>query len=439
MATLIPESVQAGDVILIFTRGSRAQLNVAGQSLMRLRALLSGGYSRARYSHVMLGISPGVVVHSDGESVKMQRLADVLGGAPPAPGCLLALRPDHPPLDAGTALLLVGEAQYYLKQKYSFIPGRRSSAAGRLLHGRRRLTHPFCSELVAAAYAAIGRPIGRRPPDRMLPVDLEMYCQPPVWRDVTAAYLADAPAPAPDGIVIPVGGRQLTLPEFFEETDHLLHKMWGQQVEQAGLVYELVKSHIEPCVLQQQLRSAELQMSKQLALDPTLLFGAWLEITRSDVRGIDDFYAQVRRGVLREETPFADAIQAILPAVQAGRRAYESIPDVATLREFELLGASLVFGARALRLEAELTGMAAALGLPLKPDPRSHGISKAMAAPALDVLPPLSRADMEALLEHIAVLEMPEGDNYTRDVRRLCSNAVRLHAALSMLLFRDGP
>jgi hypothetical protein len=428
-----PTSVQAGDIIFLFTQAKRAQINISGQSFMRLGSILVGDYRRSRYSHVMLGISQGVVIHSNGKSVKMERLTDAIGGSQIDKDKLLVMRLAHPPLEGSDAMRIVSEAQVFLKQTYSFIPGRKSTYFGRMLHRKRRLTHPFCSELVAATYAAIGRPITKRPPDRVLPLDLEMHCTPPTWCDVTEQYVVQTVPDAIDGMSIDIAGRLLTLPEFFQETDQLLHKMWGHHVEQANLAYNIAESTIAPCALLQQLRSTELAMSKNLTLNPLLLFTSYLSITRADLTSLRAFYHDIRTGIFDNLTPFSDGLCQMLPQVPSDKRAYESIPSVDELREFELLGASLAFGARALRLETELSGIAVALGIPLKSKERFDGVTKEMVAPLLDKIFELPQTEIDELLLSIQSITMPRSKSYTADVRRLCSNTARLHAALSIL------
>ena len=55
-----------GDIIFVLGRNKRARLNLRGQSLLRLFRIFRGGFPLARYSHVMLVLSPGLVIHADG-------------------------------------------------------------------------------------------------------------------------------------------------------------------------------------------------------------------------------------------------------------------------------------------------------------------------------------------------------------------------------------
>lgn len=427
-------SVKPGDIILVFTPGARSKLNVAGQSVMRLRDIFRGEYTRSRYSHVMLGVSQGVVIHADGKTTKMEKFTDAIHGRQIDRKNLLVLRPANPLLSESESLRLVRAAQFFLQQKYSFIPGRATSVVGRLLHRRRPLTHPFCSELVAFAYAAIGRQIARRPADRVLPLDLEIHCKEPGWKDVTEEYITPDDPTGLGHIEIPVAGRVMPLPEFLIQTDRLLEQSWDHNVQQANLLYETAHSCIQPCVLVQQLRSAQFDISKALALNPQLLFTEHAELVRSDLGALEDFYLEITRGTLADTPPFSAALKALTPQVPPNERAYEVLPSFNTLRDFEMLGAALDFGARALRLETELTFLAIAFGIPIKPNSRFTDVDKDTAVNLSAFVFKFPATRMNALLERVKAMEVSGGGTYADDVRRFCTNVIRLHATLSILL-----
>ena len=428
-----PASVHPGDVILIFTKGKRARINIVGQSVMRLRRILTGTYRQSRYSHVMLGVSAGIVVHADGHSVKVERLTDAIRGDQMASGNLLVMRPAHPALQESDGLRIVQEALTFLQQTYSFIPGRKSTWLGRIIHRKRPLTHPFCSELVAAAFAAIGRPITDLPPDRVRPVDLEMYCTPPAWRDVTDEYVAEHGHSALDDVAIDVAGRVLALPSFFRETDQLLEKAWGHDTQQTNLVYQASVSIVHACGLIQQLRSMELDLSKKLALRRLLLFTSYISICHADLLCLQSFYDAIRAGIFGNATPLSDALSQVLHNIPSDKRAYEALPSVDSLREFELLGASLAFGARALRLQAALSAIAVTSGITIKGEQSIEGLTKQMIEPVVRYIFQFPQTEMDELLGRIAAITIPSDSTYTEDVRRVCSNVVRLHAVLSLL------
>jgi hypothetical protein len=171
-----------GDIVFITSNSIRAKLNLTGQDLLRSSWIRRGKINRARYSHVMLVLSPGLVVHADGKSVAVQPIKDVAFHE--ADGYQIkAVRFG----DATDELrkVIAHEALKFLKQKYSFIYARRSSTLGKVLHRSRARTLPLCSELVAVSFGAAGIQICSTPYDRTLPVDLEANCVPPVWKDVT--------------------------------------------------------------------------------------------------------------------------------------------------------------------------------------------------------------------------------------------------------------
>jgi hypothetical protein len=433
-----PLRVTPGDVILVFTGGKGGVLNILGQTLLRVGAILSGDSSRARYSHVMLGFSQGVVIHADGKFVRIQPLVDALAGGV-ARKNIRAMRLVQPPFDDGSLVNLVSAAELYFRQKYSFVLGRRSSLLGRLFHRGRQLTYPFCSELVAAAYAAVGCPIGERPPDRTLPIDLERSCVPPAWKDVTSEYIRVPTPELPGDELIAVGDRQLTYAQLFEEADRLLLEQVGRVPEIADARYELAKSLVMSCVLVQRLRGAELDLSKKLEQAPILLFQEFGALVRKDISSLDSFYAQVSRGLDEPAPSFASALQQEFPTLAADRRPYENFPSVETLRALELTGASLAFGAIALRLETALLCIAVGLGCPIDAKSRTAGISRDVVTPFVEAIPPLRIDEMNRLLAQVDRLSMPTGKTYSDDIRRKCGSVVKLHAVLSTLKYGVGP
>lgn len=430
--TIDPSRVQPGDVILVFTSDKGAALNVVGQTLLRLRAWLSGKAKRARHSHVMLGVLQGVVIHADGVSVKTQRLGDALGGNHVERGRFSVMRP-NPPLAPGTGIELINAAQAFIAQKYSFVPGRRSTMLGRWLHRGRPLTHPFCSELVAFSYSAIGRPIIDRPPDSVLPIDLERYCVAPAWSDVTDTYEAISVPPVIADKPVPFDGREETLANVIQGMDDLLGRMAGREVEKANLSYQIAYSLVEQCILVQQLKGCELQLAQQLAMKPSLFFEAYASVTRTDLASMATFYEELLAAPRHQPAPFAKGIERVCPHVAPTQRAYESLPSADEIRRYEQLGNSLAFGARVLRLESELLGIASGLGLPAGAQERFVDLSAEQAKLFAAEMPVLGADDVDRLKRAVEEIVVPGFERYAADLRRRCRNVVLLHEAVSLL------
>jgi hypothetical protein len=213
-----------------------------------------------------------------------------------------------------------------------------------------------------------------------------------------------------------------------------MHYMQDLDVKQASLIFDIVNSCIEPCVAIQKLKSIELELSKNLACAPQLMFTDCAALTLVDLASLNEFYKQIPFDIQVAVTPFADGLQQATPNVETSRRAYEHIPSVEELRDFEILGASLAFGAKALRLETQLTGIAIGLGVPIKND-RFSSSSKELIVPFVGKFPLLQKDEADRLLQKIQESSMPSDETYTQAVRKTCSNVVRIHAALSILCF----
>lgn len=439
-------SVKCGDVIFVLNESKHARASVVVQTVLRLGDLLAGRRGIAAYSHVMLGISQGIVIHADGAEVTVESLRNALEDELDEVDRrrFRVVRPDQPGLSAADEQTLTVEAIGFLKEKYSFVLGRRSGWFGRLRHRNRHLTQPFCSELIATAYRAIDRPIGGRAADRTLPSDIDAFCIPPAWRDATDEYFEARPDVVIDDR-IRVGDRTLTIAQFMIEGDALLQHGWDLNSAQTVAQHDVVNSIIAPAVFIQQAKGIELEVAKMVALRPTLLFGAHAMTTAADLSSIPAFYAQIRRGTVSDATPFADALTTARPDVAADQSAYEGVPPANRLRYLERLGDSLSFGAKALRLGAALQAIATGLGAPLK-DPIYSDITSSMVQGLLHLVPPLSEAEAMPIRADIARLTMPpltepgtgppaeDDTQWTRDVRDRCNRVVQLHLLVSILI-----
>ena len=431
--TIEPAAVQAGDLILVFSDAKTSVLTTGGQTVILAAMKGVRELHLARYSHVMLGIRPGLVIHSDGRSVKIATLHDALHGRTIEESRFRVVRP-QPPLDSGDEERVFSEAKYFLNERYSFIFGRTSTRFGRLMHRRRPLTHPFCSELVASAYAAIGRPIVDQPADTVLPVDLEIACVPPDWIDVTADYAA-RPLPHIPGETITVEGRALSLPEFSSEMDAALARTFDNDAEVAAAHYEVASAVVRPGVIAQQLRSAEFDLAKALAAAPTEMLARFPALVKRDLQALLDFYGSIVTHSYASATPFAASMQKLLPGVPSDRRAYEALPSVDEMRRLEQLGAALAFAARALRLDTALRALAIGCRMPLRSDARFAAVTPEMVAPFIAMVPRWPATELDKVKQHIALIDLGD-ERFTAAVRGLCETVAALHAALSILIYQ---
>jgi hypothetical protein len=435
-----------GDIIFVLGRNKRARLNLRGQSLLRLFRIFRGGFPLARYSHVMLVLSPGLVIHADGKSVKVQPLADVVleeagpGGfrAMRLVGDQLNDRSNGRAHDRGRQVV-AEEALKFYNQKYSFIYGRRSGWMGSLFHRSSTKSFPFCSELISAAYGAAGLKICNLPYDRTLPVDLEAQCVPPLWKDVTDEFDMEIPSASPlDHETISLEDGELTLSEFLAAADRLLESTNRADADFVDVTHQSVISQIRACVLFQQIRGFEFQMAKLGAVVPESLLGN-VNSVRRDLASLPSLYETLNQGLSLPSPSTAESIRAIFPNLRPDAQVYEGFPSILDLQDFELLGTSISFAALALRLETVLTAIAVPLGFPLKNVDRFGKITRGMVEPFLDTIPPFTQDQLDPLRSKIPNFTMPASDQFQQEVRRILMKVCSLHALLSLQLYgSDG-
>jgi hypothetical protein len=432
-----------GDIIFVLGSNKRERLNLRGQSLLRLFRIFRGGFHPARYSHVMLVLSPGLVIHADGKSVKVQPLADIVleetdrsrFRATRFVGDQLKDRSNGRAHDRGRQAL-AEEALKFYNQKYSFIYGRRPGWMGSFLHRSSTKSFPFCSELISAAYGAAGHKICNLPYDRTLPLDLEAQCVPPLWKDVTDEFDMEIPSSSPlDRETISLEDEELTLSQFLAAADRLLKSTNRADADFVDVTYQFVISQIRACVLFQQIRSFELQMAKLGAVVPESLLGN-VDAVRRDLASLPSFNETLNQGLGLPSSSTAESIRALFPNLRPDAPVYEGFPSIQDLQHFELLGASISFGALALRLETVLTAIAVPLGFPLKNVDRFSKITRGMVEPFLDAIPPFAQDQLDPLRSKIPNFTMPTSDEFQQQIRGIFMNVCSLHALLSLLLHR---
>ena len=173
--------VAAGDVVFVYSQAKqlkekfRRLLNVSGQRLlMATRSVerISLFENLPKYSHVMIGVGGGLVIHADGKSVNIDIVTDTIGiSMTDAAKFEIFRRRD---LSVEKAQAIVNAAYRYYGQAYGFIPffGRHRKAAE-----EDKDTTQFCSRLVAYAFRTTGLALTSLADAKVLPLDLYRICQ----------------------------------------------------------------------------------------------------------------------------------------------------------------------------------------------------------------------------------------------------------------------
>jgi hypothetical protein len=431
MAGLSTSAARAGDVILVHSDSKRGKFNVIGQRILKAWQLLGRGSHLTGYSHVMLCVEQGVVIHADGSSVTADPIWKILEGVSPAHfrAYRLPKLADDPKLAARVAT----EAQRLLGQPYSFVYGRRSRWFGRLLHRDVRHTLPFCSELVATVYSKLGAPLSAGVPDLILPLDIERACKGDDWRDVTSEYLmADVPAPW-RGVKIDTPNRTLTVEELLDEGPQKAifearAQLFRMLLEQAAAT----EDSLEQIAQIGRLRLAKAQL---LARDPRLLCQEDLDWARRVVAALPG-NEEDSSDSLGEDWEAVPGLINLFPHASAEDAPYEGMRSFIDLdrlnREGNVWGAAASWSVA----HTALSVLSSLSGLPFTGTAAPAGISETAANELVDLLRPLTRERAERLVSGLAPLHT--GDRPYPELASLIQHTLAMQCALTLLRDNSG-
>jgi uncharacterized protein YycO len=184
-------ALRPADIVFVYDQ-SRGLLNKADRlvnvhaqsvlaALRKVEATV-GGVSP--YSHVMLGIGAGLIIHADGKTVSIENAVDALQYETEEASKFGVYR--RCDMTVELADQIVSAAIRYYKQKYKFLTFFKNFVRGSA-EGEGDTTQ-FCSRLVAHAYRSAGLLPTELPDNKVLPVDLYQICRLPPWEDVTAEF-----------------------------------------------------------------------------------------------------------------------------------------------------------------------------------------------------------------------------------------------------------
>jgi Permuted papain-like amidase enzyme, YaeF/YiiX, C92 family len=265
-------AVAAGDVVFVYDQHTnpikrfKRLGNVIGQRLLASirrqdRQPLKSGVRN--YSHVMLGVGNGLIIHADGKKVAVEPMSDALNYETDERSLFQVFRRDEMSPEAAKAI--AKEATRYYAQKYRF-----SSFFTELLEED---TTQFCSRLVAYAFRAADIPLTGLPDNKVLPLDLFRVCQSGGWKDVTKDFISDAPATIGDDIVpkVRLEGEDLSLSQFLAKADSLLATSARLSAQTMQVVHEANKSILANEALLAKFCGAQFDLAKALRLNPSTL------------------------------------------------------------------------------------------------------------------------------------------------------------------------
>src|SRR5579872_441080 len=188
------DAVAAGDVVFLYGQSPRlldrlrGWINVHGQRILAAWRAVEPVRLREKlphYSHVMLGVGSGLVIHADGKRVSIDVISQIIRPSMSDAARFQVYR--YSGLGSAVAEAIVTSAYRYYDQSYGFIPF--FSDPRKALRRRKEDTTQFCSRLVAHAYRSGGITLTELADSKVLPLDLYRICQQASWRDVSAEFI----------------------------------------------------------------------------------------------------------------------------------------------------------------------------------------------------------------------------------------------------------
>jgi hypothetical protein len=276
-------AISAGDIVFVYDRSPRVRnkisrfINVIGQRILasiRKEERLRLAPRVRRYSHVMLGVGGGLIIHADGKSVAVEVISDALHHHTREASLFQIYR--RKDISRDLAEKIVKSAMRYYGQRYRFSTYFAEPDAGD--------TTQFCSRLVAHAYRSAGVPLSSLTDSKVLPVDLYQICQSRAWNDVSAEFVQQPPPPAINELLPTIeipGQGELSLSDFLTHSDAVILEAARLTKENIKLQYDTTRTLLHNEALLARFSSFQFDLSKQIRLTPSALEDTFaLRITR---------------------------------------------------------------------------------------------------------------------------------------------------------------
>lgn len=337
--------IRAGDVIFFNTNSPhfwprlKRNVNVIGQRLLVVFRTTKNRISIfdriPRYSHVLLGLDGGIVIHADGKSVEIEVITDALHIATSEQGNYSIYRLKG--ISDETRQKISSEAIRYYNQKYAFSPFfRKISDVSKQAPVRREDTTQFCSRLVACAYRAAGIELTDIPDRKVLPVDLYRICSTPQWEDITQEFESSPISDDIDGIIDPIkgpNGEELTVSSFMGATSALLKKNAALLAKFEKYKYELLKDQLRTEALLAQFCSAQFDKAKHVRIQPGEIDENVAEVISRVLGQVD---ALLELSKIPDLKLLATDTFATLDSDGCDKGTYVGFPTTRAMRELEL-------------------------------------------------------------------------------------------------------
>lgn len=342
--------IRAGDIIFFDSNSPRfwprlkRKVNVIGQRLLAATRHSEHKISIfdriPEYSHVILGLDGGIVIHADGKSVEIEVITDALHIATVEQARYTIYR--HKGISELTRQKISIEAMRYYSQKYSFSPFfRKSSTSPNKSTSSNKDTTQFCSRLIAYVYRAAGVELTNLPDHKVLPVDLFRICSSSPWENITQDFIDKDTSGDLDerlGSITMPNGEEMTLSTFMKSANALLKGNAIFNAKLQKMAYGSLKEVLMSELLLAQFCQLQLDMGKLISIKPNEIQGHVTDLICRALEQIESLLLLAKISDLKLITP--DSFSNF-DLDDSGRGAYVNFPPSATMRELQLSGKAL--------------------------------------------------------------------------------------------------
>lgn len=271
--------IKAADIVFVYPSSAHLHekiirfFNIVGQRFLagiRREHRVAPLARVPRFTHVMLGVGSGLVVHADGKIVRVEIVSDALAYATDRESTYEIYRMRDLTDERGNGI--AAAATRYYNQRYSFLAYFRSAPSTQVGSdiGREDTTQ-FCSRLVAHAYRSAGFPFSARPDSRMLPLDLYQICQSEPWTDITSEFV-QAPVP-PDmdralGEINLPDGHGVGVNELFRRMDEAVRRNAELTAERYDVQYTVTRELLQVEASLAKLVTSQFDLARLLRIAP---------------------------------------------------------------------------------------------------------------------------------------------------------------------------
>jgi hypothetical protein len=266
-------AIGAGDIVFVYDRSQRVRdkimqfVIVNGPRILawfRKTEQVMPFSALHKYSHVMLGVGSGLIIHADGETVAVEIISDALVYETKVASTFQIYR--RKDISSEIASKIVKSAMRYYNRKYRF--------SSFFSESRDSDTTQFCSRLVAHAYRAAGIPLTLRTDHKVLPVDLYKICQSDAWEDISSMFVRETNSPMAEEVLPPIeipGHEKMSIAELNDYVEDLILKQAKDLKELQKLSYLRTQGLLTIEGLEAQSLVAQFDLSKNFYAMPSAL------------------------------------------------------------------------------------------------------------------------------------------------------------------------